>query len=135
MSARDPHGLTADQIIEEARELGAVWPVLTTTGALVLSPADAQVVLAAARRARLGESALRKAVAQLPGGAVRFKAAELRQSIRTMERRLAHITPEVARLKAAGQDRGHPHAELAATEIALTRLRADLMSLEPDKTS
>lgn len=135
MSARDPHGLTPDQILEEARELGAVWPVLTVTGALVLSPEDAQVVMASARRARLGESALRKAVAQLPGGAVRFKGAELRQSIRTLERRLAHITPEVARLKAAGQDRGHPHAELAATVISLARLRADLATLEPDKSS
>jgi hypothetical protein len=125
---RDPHGLTPEQILEEARELGADGPRLTEAGALVLSAADAQAVFAAARRARLGESALRKAVAQIPGEPFRFKAAELRLAIRTLERRRAHIEPEVARLKAAGQDRGHAHAELAATVIALARLRADLPS-------
>ena len=130
MSARDPHGMTQDQILEEARELGAVWPVLTVTGALVLSPEDAQAVMAAARRARLGESALRKAVAQIAGEAVRFKAAELRMAVRALERRFEALLPEVARLKAAGHDRGVPQAELAATAIALARLRADLATFE-----
>jgi hypothetical protein len=126
---RDPYGLTPEQILEEARELGADGPQILESGALVLSAADAQAVFASARRARLGESALRKAVAQIPGEPLRFKAAELRLAVRTLERRLAHVEPEVARLKAAGQDRGHPHAELAATVLALARLRADLVSL------
>jgi len=123
--ARDPEGLSDEEMLAEARELGADGPRLTDRG-LYLTIADAQAILGAARRARLGASALRKAVAMIPGEPVRFKPAELRLAIRTFERRLAHIEPEVARLKAAGQDRGHPHAELAATQIALARLLGDL---------
>lgn len=126
--ARDPDGLTDEQMLDEARELGADGPRLDSRG-LHLAPADAQAVLGAARRARLGYGALRKAVTAIPCEPMRFKAAELRLAIRTFERRLAHVEPEVARLKAAGQDRGHPHAELAATTIALARLRADLQLL------
>lgn len=124
---RDPEGLSDEQMLAEARELGADGPVLTDRG-LVLSLADAQAVLGAARHHRLAASSLRKAVAQIHGEPVRFKPAELRLAIRTLERRIAHVEPEVARLKALGQDRGHPHAELAATVIALARLRADLVT-------
>lgn len=131
----EPHGLTREQMLEEARELGAVDARLTAGASLVLNATDAQALLAAARRARLGESALRKAVAQIPGEPIRFKAAELRQHIRTLERRLTHLTPEAARLKAGGQDRGPVQAELAATVIALARLRADLAVFGPDKSS
>lgn len=128
--ARDPEGLSDEEMLAEARELGADGPRLDARG-LHLAPSDAQAVLGAARRARLGHSALRKAVAAIPNqpNAVRFKPAELRLAIRTLERRLAHVEPEVAKLKAAGQDRGHPHAELAATTIALARLQADLDAL------
>lgn len=126
--ARDPDGLSDEEMLAEARELGADGPRLTERG-LFLSLADAQALLGSARRARLGASALRKAVAQIHGEPIRFKPAELRLAVRTLERRLAHVEPEVARLKAAGQVRGHPHAELAATHIALARLLGDLGSL------
>lgn len=124
----DPAGLTCPEILAECRELGADGPRLAR-GKLELVEADAQAVLGSARRARLTSSALRKAVAQIPGEPVRFKAAELRTAIRTFRARLAHIEPEVARLKAAGQDRGGPQAEFAATTIALARLEADLAAL------
>lgn len=123
--APDPAGLSDAEILAECRELGADGPKLSARG-LELAPADAQAVLGHARRARLIGSALHKAVAQIPGEPVRFKAAEIRAAIRTLQARLAHIEPRVAELKAAGQQRGGPQAEYAATAIALARLEVDL---------
>ena len=124
----DPAGLSNAEILAECQELGADGPQLTTRG-LRLSLADAQAVLGHARRARLAESALHKAVARIPGEPVRFKRAELRSALRTLRARIAHIEPAVAERKAAGQDRGGPQAELAATTIAIARLEADLATL------
>jgi hypothetical protein len=124
----DPAGLSAEEIIAEAKVLGADGPRLTERG-LTLTMADAQAVLGAARRARLEGSVLRKVLAAVPGEPGRYKPAELRMAIRTLERRLRHVEPEVAKLKAEGQDRGGPQGEYAATVLALVRLRADLETI------
>lgn len=92
-----------------------------------LTPQQLAAVLASHQRYRLEANALRRALTDIDRGPQppRYRPAELRQAIKTLEHRLDYLRGEVARRQAGGEDRGPLPRELFATSIALVRLNAD----------
>lgn len=123
----------ADQIAE-LHQIG----LDVTDEPIELTPQQLAAVLASHRRHRLEANALRRAVTDLDRGPQppRYRAAELRQAIKTLDHRLEYLRQEVARRQAAGEERGPLPRELFATVVAAARLRADLaLATEREKTS
>jgi hypothetical protein len=105
-------------------------------GPILLTPQQLAAVLASHRRHRLEANALRRAVTDIDRGPQppRYRPAELRQAIKTLEHRLDYLRSEVARRQAAGEDRGPLPREHFATSIAHVRLMADLAAIEAPAT-
>lgn len=124
--------MTLQEQLAELAALGIAEPS-ATGGALVLSPDQLERVLAASRRNRLEANALRRVVTDIDRGPQppRWKAAELRQYIKTLEHRLHYLERETAARKAAGEDRSPLLREFGATVTALARLNADLAACTP----
>lgn len=117
---------------DQRAELSALGIDPQGDGPIQLTPQQLAAVLASHQRYRLEANALRRALTDIDRGPQppRYRPAELRQAIRTLEHRLDYLRPEVARRQAAGEDRGPLPRELFSTTIALARLNADLAAAE-----
>lgn len=124
--------MTRAEQLAELAALGVADPSAGPEGDLVLSPQQLEQVLALSRRHRLEANALRRAITDIDRGPQppRYRPAELRQAIKTLEHRLHYLEREVAQRKAQGEDRGPLPREFFATTVALARLNADLAACD-----
>lgn len=125
--------VTLQEQLAELAALGIAEPSAGPGSSIVLSPDQLERVLAASRHHRLEANALRRVVTDIDRGPQppRYKPAELRQVIKTLEHRLVYLTRETAARKAVGEDRGPLPREHLATTVALARLNADLAACTP----